>query len=240
MVWPLRRPKKKREEFSEGHSRGLMTLTEPAGAVSEAYRTLRTKIFYSATDNPPKVILITSPSSRAGKSTTCANLGVVMAQAGKSTLVVDCDLRRSALHKIFGLRNTHGLMNVLAQEGEPQEFWHEPLKGLHVLTSGPLPPSPTEVLSSQLVAGFLEQARREFDYVLLDTPPTTPLISDSVILAPQADGVILIVDVERTRKGPFRQAIQSLEMVGARFLGTVVTNAVAASRDSYYPPAGYY
>jgi capsular exopolysaccharide synthesis family protein len=238
MVWPLRRPKKKREGFSEGHSLGLMTLTEPAGAVSEAYRTLRTKIFYSATDNPPKVILITSPSSLAGKSTTCANLGVVMAQAGKSTLVVDCDLRRSALHKIFGLRNTYGLMNVLAQEGEPQEFWHEPLKGLHVLTSGPLPPSPTEVLSSQLVAGFLEQARRKFDYVLLDTPPT-PLVSDSAILAPQADGVLLVVDVERTRKGSLRKAIQSLEIVGAHFLGTVVTNAAAASRDSHYSPAGY-
>ena len=239
MAWPLRRPKKKRKGFSEGYSRELMTLTEPAGAVSEAYRTLRTKIFYSATDNPPKVILITSPSWRAGKSTTCANLGVAMAQAGKSTLIVDCDLRKSALHKFFGLRNTHGLMNVLAQEGEPQEFWHEPLKGLHVLPSGPLPPSPTEVLSSQLVAGFLEQARREFDYVLLDTPPT-PLISDSVILAPQADGVLLVVDIERTRKGSLRQAIQSLETVGARFLGTVVTNAVAAGQDSHYPPAGYY
>jgi len=163
-----------------------------------------------------------------------------MAQAGKRTLVVDCDLRKSALHKIFGLRNTYGLMNVLAQEGEPQEFWHEPLKGLHVLTPGPLPPSPTEILSSRGVAGFLEQARREFDYVLLDTPPTTPLITDSVILAPQADGVILVVDVERTRKGSLRQAIQSLEMVGARFLGNVVTNAVAASRDSHYPPDGYY
>jgi capsular exopolysaccharide synthesis family protein len=239
MTWLLRRPKKKQEVQSEGPSWGLVTVTEPASAASEAYRTLRTNLFYSATDTPPKVILITSPSPRTGKSTTCANLGVVMAQAGKSTLITDCDLRKSAMHKIFGLRNTYGLMNVFAQEGEPQEFWHEPLKGLHVLTAGLQPPNPPEVLSSQLVAEFLKQMRREFDYVLLDAPPTQ-LVSDAVILAPQTDGVLLILDAQRTRKGLVRQAMHSLETVGARVLGTVITNAVAASRDSQYQELTYY
>ncbi len=239
MAWLRRRPKTKQEERSEALPEMLVTVTEPTSVASEAYRTLRTNLIYSGADNPPKLILITGPSLQTGKSTTCANLGVVMAQADKSILIVDCDLRKPALHNVFGVRNTYGLMNVIAHQGEPQEFWHEPLKGLHVLTAGPLPPNPTEVLSSQLVAEFLKQARREFDYVLLDTPPTQ-LVSDPIILASQADGTLLVFDAQRTRKGSVRQAMQSLQTVGARVLGTVMTNVVAASRDSQDQRLGYY
>jgi capsular exopolysaccharide synthesis family protein len=239
MDWLLRRPKTKQEEHSGADPEMLVTVSDPASVASEAYRTLRTNLIYSGADDPPKVILITGPSLQTGKSTTCANLGVVMAQAGKSSIIVDCDLRKPALHKFFGVRNTYGLMNVIAHEGEPQEFWHEPLKGLHVLTTGPLPPNPTEVLSSQLVAGFLKRARRDFDYVLLDSPPT-PFVSDPLILAPQADGALLVFDAQRTRKGSVRQAMQSLQTVGARVLGTVMTHVVAASRDSQYQQPDYY
>jgi capsular exopolysaccharide synthesis family protein len=179
------------------------------------------------------VILLAGPSSRIGKSTTCANLGVVLAQADRSTLMVDCDLRKPVLHKVFGLSNTYGLMNVLSGEYRPHEVWQEPSEGLHVLPAGPMPPNPAEVLASEHFARFLEQIRPKFDYVLLDAPPTQ-LVSDPTILAPQVDGVLLLFDAQSTRKDSVRQAIRGLKAVGANVLGTVMTNVLYASVDHYY------
>lgn len=219
---------------SEDSSDWLVTISDPSGAASEAYRSLRTNLFYSIADDPPnKVILLAGPSSRMGKSTTCANLGVVLAQADRSTLIVDCDLRNPVLHKVFGLGNSYGLMNVLAGERKPEEVWQEPVEGLRVLTAGPLPPHPAEVLTSQPLTRFLEQIRPKFDYVLLDAPPTQ-LVSDPTILAPQVDGVLLLLDAQSTRKGSVRQAIRGLEAVGANVLGTVMTNVHYARVDRNY------
>jgi capsular exopolysaccharide synthesis family protein len=219
---------------SEGPSDWLVTISDPSDAPSEAYRSLRTNLFYSIADDPPnKVILLAGPSSRMGKSTTCANLGVVLAQADRSTLIVDCDLRNPVLHKIFGLSNAYGLMNVLAGELKPEEAWQEPVEGLRVLTAGPLPPHPAEVLTSQPFTRFLEHIRPKFDYVLLDAPPTQ-LVTDPTILAPQVDGVILLIDAQSTRKGSVQQAIRGLEAVGANVLGTVMTNVHYARVDRRY------
>jgi receptor protein-tyrosine kinase len=224
----------RRQAQSEDSSDWLVTISDPAGAASEAYRSLRTNLFYSIADDPPnKVILLAGPSSRTGKSITCANLGVVLAQADRSTLIVDCDLRKPVLHKIFGLGNAYGLMNVLAGERNPEGVWQEPVEGLRVLTAGPLPPHPAEVLTSQPFARFLEHIRPQFDYVLLDAPPTQ-LVSDPTILAPQVDGVLLLFDAQSTRKGSVRQATHGLEAVGANVLGTVMTNVHSARVDSDY------
>jgi capsular exopolysaccharide synthesis family protein len=233
MARPLGRSKR-RQALSEGSSDWLITISDPSGAASEAYRSLRTNLFYSIADDPPnKVILLAGPSSRIGKSTTCANLGVVLAQADRSTLMVDCDLRKPVLHKVFGLSNTYGLMNVLSGEYRPHEVWQEPSEGLHVLPAGPMPPNPAEVLASEHFARFLEQIRPKFDYVLLDAPPTQ-LVSDPTILAPQVDGVLLLFDAQSTRKDSVRQAIRGLKAVGANVLGTVMTNVLYASVDHYY------
>lgn len=113
-----------------------MPLLDPYDGASEAYRTLRTNLFYSIADTPPKVIALTSPGPGEGKSTICANLGVVLAQADKKTLVVDCDLRKAVIHRIFGIRNINGLINVLVGECDLQDVWEEPLEGLKVLTVG--------------------------------------------------------------------------------------------------------
>ena len=219
---------------SEDSSDWLVTISDPSGAASEAYRSLRTNLYYSIADDPPnKVILLAGPSSRIGKSTTCANLGVVLAQADRSTLIVDCDLRKPVLHKSFGLRNSYGLMNVLSREYMPHEVWKEPTEGLRVLPAGPVPANPAEVLASEHFARFLEQIRPKFDYVLLDAPPTQ-LVSDPTILAPQVDGVLLLFDAQSTRKDSVRQAIRGLEAVGANVLGTVMTNVLYASVDRYH------
>lgn len=213
----------RREEETGDLSGRLISLSDPFDGASEAYRSLRTNLFYSIADTPPKVIVLTSHAPREGKSTVCANLGVVLAQANKKILIVDCDLRKPVLHRVFGLRNIHGLMNVLAEEHDLQEAWQEPLKNLKVLTVGPIPPNPAEVLSSQRFARFLDRVRREFDYVLIDAPPTNQ-VSDPVILASQGDGVLLVLDVQSSKKGAILKSLHDLRSVGANILGTVMNN----------------
>lgn len=214
-------------------SGSLVTLLEPASAASEAYRTLRTNLLYSVVDFPPKVIVMTSPEPREGKSTTCANLAVVLAQADTKTLLVDCDLRKPVMHKVFRLRNVHGIVSVLVGERSLEEVWHEPLDGLNVVTTGPIPPNPAELLGSRRFTEFLDNARKSFDYVLLDAPPVQ-LVSDPAILATQGDGVLLVIDSQNTSRGSVRQAVHSLETVGTVVLGTVVNNLKASKSTDYY------
>jgi capsular exopolysaccharide synthesis family protein len=210
----------------------LVTILDPANAASEAYRALRTSLLYARVDTPPKVILVTSPGSTEGKSTVCANLGVVLAQAGKHVLIVDCDFRRPIIHNIFGLLNTRGIVNVLAGECDPQETYQGPLPNLKVLTVGAVPPNPAELLSSQRLSELLLTLREDFDYVLLDSSPTN-LVSDPAILAAQSDGVLLTFDAQKTRKGDVRRAVHSLTTVGANILGTVLNNVKRSEKMSY-------
>jgi capsular exopolysaccharide synthesis family protein len=217
-----------RELASDDFTGRLVTVLDPSGAASEDYRALRTSLMYALVDTPPKVIVVSSPGAAEGKSTTCANLGVVLAQADKSTLVVDCNLRKPVMHKIFGLKNLRGLVNILAGEYDLREASQE-LRGLKVITAGPPPPNSAELLSSGRFAEFLGQARREFDYVLVDVPPLD-LVSDPTIAATQADGVLLVLDAQSTRKGAVRRAVRNLESVGAKVLGTVINNIEASER----------
>jgi receptor protein-tyrosine kinase len=210
----------------------LVTVLDSTSAASEAYRTLRTNLLYSLVDPPPKVIVLTSPGPGEGKSTTCANLGVALAQAGKDVLIVDCDFRKPVMHKFFGARNLQGVVDVLAGERNLQEVWRQQVEGLKVLPVGTIPPNPAEVLGTQRFTNFLAGVRAEFDYVLVDAPPVG-LVSDPAILATQGDGVLLVLDAQNTSKGSVRQAMRSLETVGARVLGTVMNN-VKAPRDGYY------
>jgi receptor protein-tyrosine kinase len=209
-------------------------MQDPTGAASEAYRTLRTNLLYALVDTPPKVIVLTSHGPSEGKSTTCANLGAVLAQAGKSTLLLDCDFRKPAVHKIFELRNFRGIVNVLAGEHDYlQDVWQEPMPGLKVMTAGTLPPNPAELLSSRRFAELLGRVRQEFDYVLIDAPPVG-LVSDPTIIASHADGVLFVLDAQNTRKGSVRQAMRSLEAVAANVLGTIMNNVKPQRGGSYY------
>jgi receptor protein-tyrosine kinase len=199
---------------------------------AEAYRTLRANLIYALVDNPPKVIVLTSPGPQEGKSTTCANLGIVLAQADKRTLIIDCDLRKPVVHKVFGMRNIHGVVDVLAEQRRVEEIWQEPLLGLMVLPVGPLPPNPAELLSSRRFADFLAGVRQQFDYVLIDAPPIG-LVSDPAVLATQGDGVLLVLDAQKTRKAALRESMRSLEAVGANVLGTVMNN-IKKGKGGYY------
>jgi protein-tyrosine kinase len=214
------------------HSEQLVTVFDPAAAASEAFRSLRTSLLYAVAEAPPTVILITSPDLMDGKSTTCANLAVVLAQAGKETLVIDGDLHQPSLHKIFGVPIVNGMVNVLSGEFDLSEVCTEPLPGLKVLPAGPIPPNPTELLISGRFAQLISQARRLFDYVLVDSPPTE-WVSDPVIIAAQADAVLLVLDSEGTSKGSLRGAMQDLEAVGANVLGTVINRTPKTESRRY-------
>jgi capsular exopolysaccharide synthesis family protein len=217
----------------------LVTVLSPESAASEAYRTLRTNLLFALVDDPPKVIVLTSPGPGEGKSTTCANLGVVLAQAGKKTLLLDCDLRKPVIHKFFGLRNLSGMVDVLVEERKVQEVWNEPVPGVKVLASGRIPPNPTELLGTQRFAEMLAGFRDIFDYVLVDAPPEEP-VSDSAILATRGDGVLLVLDAQNTRKTHLQQAIRGLEIVGANVFGTVMNNVKLPERSYYYYGYGHH
>jgi capsular exopolysaccharide synthesis family protein len=210
----------------------LVTLLDSAAVASEAYRSLRTSLLYAVANAPPTVILITSPGLMDGKSTTCANLAVVLAQAGKETLVIDGDLHEPSLHKIFGVPNVNGMVNVLSGEYDLSEMCTELFPGLKVLSTGPIPPNPAELLISGRLAPLIGQARQLFDYVLIDSPPTE-LVSDPMIIATQADAVILVLNSEETGKGSLHKAMRNLEAVGANVLGTVINKAPKAKPGRY-------
>jgi receptor protein-tyrosine kinase len=213
-------------------SEQLVTVLDPAAVASEAYRSLRTTLLYAVANTPPTVILITSPGLMDGKSTTCANLAVVLAQAGKETLVMDGDLHKPSLHKIFGVPNINGLVNVLTGEYDLSETCTEPFPGLKILSTGPIPPSPAELLISGRLAPLIRQARQLFDYVLIDSPPTE-LVSDPMIIATQADAVVLVVNSEETSKVSMHRAVRDLKAVGANVVGTVINKAPKTETRRY-------
>lgn len=213
------------EAQSNALSQRLVTIADPANAASEVYRTLRTRLRNTqlADGRQPKVILVTSPGSMEGKSTTCANLGVVLAQGDKDVLLVDCNFREPTIHEIFALSSTWGIVDVLSGERSLQDVWQEPIPRLKAVPVGSAPPNATELLSSRRFARVVDRAREEFDYVLLDSPPTQQA-SDPEVLATQSDGVLLVLDVQSTPKETLRQSVRGLEAVGANVLGTVMNN----------------
>lgn len=210
----------------------LVTVLAPASAAAEAYRGIRTNLLYSSVDDPPKVVVVTSPGPGEGKSTTCANLGVTLAQVGKNTLIVDGDLRKPAVHRLFELRNLRGMTDVLIGKHDVHDVLQEPVPGLKVMCAGPPTPYPAEMLSTGRFAEFLDAVRQEFDHVLIDAPPTQ-MVSDPLTLANLSDGVLLVFDAQVTRKGALRRSVRSLEAVGGKVLGTIMNNA-KPHEDEYY------
>ena len=207
-------------------SESLVTVMDPSGVAAAAYHHMRANLFHKLAGTSSRVFLITSPGFGEGKSSVCANLGVVLAQAGKNTLVLDCDLRRPTTHEIFGLRNTHGMVDVLLGERKLEEVCQQPFPtlDLKVLTVGPLPPNPAAVLGSQNLSKLLDDVRGQFDCVLVDSSPAN-VASDVTVLAAQADGVLLVLDAQSSRKADVWEAMRILAAVGANIIGTVMNNA---------------
>jgi polysaccharide biosynthesis transport protein len=208
----------------------------PRSPVAEAYRVLRTNLSFAAIDGGLRSVLITSSSPGEGKSTTAANLGVVMAQTGKQVILVDADLRRPTQHKLFEVANNQGLTTALLDGQAPlgEHLQQTTIAGLRLLTSGPLPPNPAELLNSQRMHQLIESLQGEADLVIFDTPPALT-VADASILAGQVAGSILVAGVGETRRDALVQAVETLHKAGATVYG-VVMNRVKTGRSGY----GYY
>nr|WP_255603799.1 CpsD/CapB family tyrosine-protein kinase [Oscillochloris sp. ZM17-4] len=210
----------------------MITLRDPGSAAAEAYRTLRTNIQFSSLDRPLKTLLVTSTAPDEGKSIALANLAVTMAQAEQRVLLVDCDLRRPSLHSIFGLSNELGLTSAILEGEGALPIQATAVNGLSLLSSGPLPPRPADLLGSRRMVALLDRLRATADIVLIDTPPVVA-VTDAAVLAPQADGVLLVLQAGHTRRDRAREARQILEKVKANIIGVVLNNARLEGGYSY-------
>lgn len=213
----------------------LVTLSAPRSPIAEAYRLLRTNFQFAAVDRPLRRIVITSPGPGDGKSTTAANLAVVFAQGGKNVILVDADLRRPQQHRIFQRTASYGLSTALVDAATPLTSFLQPtdVPGLRLLTSGPIPPNPAELLGSQRMAQLMQVLNQEADMVIVDSPPVLS-VADAAILANAADGVVLVADAGRTRREMARRAKESLERAGANLLGMVLNRMTRQTSGYYY------
>ena len=224
--------------MSKGSANGrqrLISVANPRSPVAEAYRQLRTNIQFSSLDRPLKTLLITSTNPEEGKSTTLANLAVSLAQAGHSVVLVDCDLRRPSLHELFGLRNGEGLTTCLLNpKADHLPLQESGVELLRLLTSGALPPNPSELLGSQRMGEVIQLLREQADYVLFDAPPIIA-VTDAAVLATRVDGVLLVIRAGKTRREMAQKAKALLEKVNAHILGVVLNNVkFDSSLHQYY------
>ena len=218
-----------------GNPERLVSERDPKSPVAEAYRVLRTNVDFARVGHEGKTLLITSALEREGKSTTAANLAVMMALAGRSVILVDGDLRRPSVHRFFGLDNTSGLTSLLLRQnlGVEAALQATAVRGLRVLPSGPIPPNPAELLSSPRMGEIIEEAKALAEVILFDSPPLLA-VSDPIILGSRLEGVALVVDAGRTRHGALERAVEALERGAVPILGVVLNKLSNRAVGGYY------
>jgi non-specific protein-tyrosine kinase len=198
-------------------------LTDPQSPAAEAYRSLAANLQFSYADRQLQTIGVTSAAAGEGKSTTAANLAIALAEGGRRVIVIDADLRRPSLHTLFGVDRQEGLSNLLIGEQTQLPLIDTASPGVRLLTSGPVPANPLEVLASRRFDQALALARAQADFVLVDTAPAGAL-ADAAVLAPRLDGMLLVVSAGRTKRDLARRAREQLERVNANVLGVVMTD----------------
>ena len=213
----------------------LITLTDPRTAAAEAFRSLRTNLMFSSVENPLHTLLITSTAQSDDKSTTLANLAVTFAQSGNKTILVDSDLRRPSQHEIWGIPNDRGLTTMMIEDGamSTPPLVDTEITGLQILPSGPLPPNPADILSSQRMSALIGVLKARANYVLFDAPPVLAA-TDAALLGAKLDGILLVIKAGHTRRDHTVRAREALERVHVRILGAVLSNAPKESVGSEY------
>ena len=215
------------------HQRTLIVHEDAKSLVAEAYRVIRTNLQFCQTDSSLHTLIFTSAGPGEGKSTTIANAAVALAQTGKKVLLVDCDLRKPVQHHIFK-KNKAGVTNHLAEGTLLTELFQESgVPNLTLLTSGPVPPNPSELLGSEKMKQLLAQLREEYDYVLIDAPPVIA-VTDAAVLASKVDGVVLVLDSGNVRPEMAQQAQKLIQAANGKLLGAILNKVEIDEEHSYY------
>ncbi len=217
----------------------LVTLQSPKSMASEAYRGIRTGILFSSAETEPRVVLISSAGPQEGKSITATNLAITMAQSGSKVMLLDCDMRRPDIHKIFQLSREKGMSNILVGGCNVKEaVAHTRVPNLDTIICGPIPPNPSELLGSTRMTKLLDILRKHYARIVIDSPPISA-VTDAVVLAKSVDGVVLVVRAGETPREIIQNGLGQLQAVNAHILGAVL-NGVGTGRDGYYYQYYYY
>jgi capsular exopolysaccharide synthesis family protein len=200
--------------------------------VTEAYKTLRTNLLFTLATSRNKAVIISSASPSEGKSSTCANIAITMAQTGARVIIIDADLRKPTQHYIFKKATRQGLTDILAGFNKVNELIDEQVEpGLDLIVSGPVPPNPSELLGSDKMRELIEELNTRYDYIFIDTPPVN-IVTDATVLAPKTAGVILIARQLQSTYDDLKKAVSSIEFTGASILGIVI-NAIKEKHGTY-------
>ncbi|MEH7475659.1 CpsD/CapB family tyrosine-protein kinase [Priestia megaterium] len=214
----------RKEKNIKKSSLNLIAHNDPNSSISEQYRMIRTNIEFASVDKKVQSIVVTSAVPSDGKSTTASNLAIVLAQTGKRVLLVDADLRKPSIHYAFNLSNTQGLTNVLVNRITLKNaISHIDIPNLSVLTSGPVPPSPSELLSSKKMKLIIEELNQTFDYIIFDTPPVLA-VTDPQVLSEQCDAILMVVKSGETPKEAALKAKALLQKSKTPILGMILNN----------------
>ncbi len=220
-------------------NRDLVTLHDKMGLAAESFKMFRSNLNYVDIDKKKQVIMITSAVASEGKTTTAANTAISFAQDGEKTLLIECDLRRAKVHRIFNVPQSPGLTSTLADRDHilHDEMVHqiEGVSNLDVLTAGPLPPAPAEFLGSKAIETLFEKAREKYDRIIIDAPPILS-VTDTIVLNRLVDGIVLVVAAGHTKKEVIGKALRSIDKIDGNLLG-ILMSKVNLKKNRYY---GYY
>lgn len=204
----------------------------PKSIDAEAYRSLRSNIEYSSFDDEYRAIVVTSSAPGEGKSTTSGNLALSLAQSGNKVLLVDCDMRKPSIHKKFKISNISGTAELLLRKESFEDVVNCYNENLTIITAGKIPPNPSEMLASRAMTAFIKEMKKEFKYIILDTPPLQA-VTDAQVLSTKADGVLLVVRAGSTKKDAVLNSVDLIKKVQGKVIGTVL-NGVENKKNSYY------
>ena len=199
--------------------------------IAESFRNLKTNIQYSSLDKKYKVIVITSANPNEGKTFVSSNLALTLSEGNKKVVLVDCDFRKANIHRKFKISNSIGLSEILVGQETIESVIEKYNDSLDIITSGHMPPNPSEALASEKMSNFLEDLKSKYDYIILDTPPIL-FVSDSQVLAAKADGTILVAKSGKTKKNEIKEAYMRLKSINAYVIGTVF-NGVKLENKKY-------
>ena len=204
----------------------------PKSIDAEAYRSLRSNIEYSSFDDEYRAIVVTSSVPGEGKSTTSGNLALSLAQSGNKVLLVDCDMRKPSIHQKFKISNMSGTAELLLRKESFEDVANFYNENLTIITAGKIPPNPSEMLSSRAMTAFIKEMKKEFKYIILDTPPLQA-VTDAQVLSTKADGVLIVVRAGSTKREMVLNSVDLIKKVHGKIIGTVL-NGVENKKNNYY------